>query len=274
MEILPPWWSTWPFQAAIGALLVLIAWAAYQQRVHQVARQFEARLAERTRIARELHDTLLQGFQASLLQMQSARNLLARRPEQAVENLDAAIAMAAGAIVEGRDEIHHLRSQTTSQGDLAQLLTVTGHELTRLHEVKDQSVKFRVVVEGERQELEPLLQDEVYRMARELLRNAFQHAEANQIEAEIRYQARILRVHVRDDGKGITPQILEAGGRDGHWGLAGMRERAKRIGAQLDFWSEAGAGTEVRLTIPSSIAYRGVDSGRRFNLFRRKRATS
>jgi signal transduction histidine kinase len=274
IEILPPWWSTRPFQAAIGALLLLMAWAAYRQRVHQMARQFEARLAERTRIARELHDTLLQSFQASLLQMQSARNLLSRRPEQAVQNLDDAITMAAGAIVEGRDEIQHLRSQPMSQGDLAQLLTMTGQELTRSHEVKEQPVTFRVVVEGERQDLEPLLQDEVYRMARELLRNAFQHAEARQIEAEIRYEHRMLRVYVRDDGKGITPEILEAGGRDGHWGLAGIRERAKRIGARLDFWSEARAGTEVQLTIPSSIAYRGVHSGRRFKLFRRKRAIS
>jgi len=81
-------------------------------------------------------------------------------------------------------------------------------------------------------------------------------------------------VYVRDDGKGITPEILEAGGRDGHWGLAGIRERAKRIGARLDFWSEARAGTEVQLTIPSSIAYRGLHSVRRFKLFRRKRAIS
>jgi ligand-binding sensor domain-containing protein/signal transduction histidine kinase len=274
IEVLPPWWSTRPFQAAIGALLLLMAWAAYRQRVHQVARQFEARLTERTRIARELHDTLLQSFQASLLQMQSARNLLSRRPEQAVQNLDDAIAMAAGAIVEARDEIQHLRSQPTSQRDLAQLLTVTGHELTRSHEVKEQPVTFRVLVEGERQHLEPLLQDEIYCMARELLRNAFQHAEAKQIEAEIRYEHRMLRVYVRDDGKGITPEILEAGGREGHWGLAGMRERAKTIGARLEFWSEAGAGTEVQLTVPSSIAYRGVQSGRRFKLFRRKRTIS
>jgi signal transduction histidine kinase len=248
-----------------------VVWALYRQRVLQVARQFEARLAERTRIARELHDTLLQSFQASLLQMQSARNLLSRRPEQAVQNLDGAILMAAGAIAEGRDAIQHLRSHAAFQGDLSQLLTVTGHELRRPYEVKEEPVTFRVAVEGERHDLEPLLQDEVYRMARELIRNAFQHAEAKQIEAEIRYEHRRLRVYVRDDGKGIDPEILKAGGRDGHWGLAGMRERAKKIGARLDFWSEAGAGTEVQLTVPSSIAYRAVHSHRRFKLFRRKR---
>jgi signal transduction histidine kinase len=126
-------------------------------------------------------------------------------------------------------------------------------------------------VEGERQPLQPLLQDEVYRIARELLRNAFQHAEAAQIEAEIRYGPHLLRVHVRDDGKGIDPEILKAGGRDGHWGLAGMRERAKRIGARLDFWSQAGAGTEVRLSVPGSIAYQVNHEENRFWFLRRRR---
>ena len=114
---------------------------------------------------------------------------------------------------------------------------------------------FRVTVEGERQDLDPIIQDEAYRIAREVLRNAFRHAQASQIEAEIRYDDRLLRVRIRDDGKGIEPEIVEAGGRAGHWGLLGMRERAKRIGARLEFWSEAGAGTEVELSIPSSIAY-------------------
>ena len=147
---------------------------------------------------------------------------------------------------------------------------MTGEELKRSHEADEKPVTFRVAVEGERHDLEPLLQDEVYRMARELLRNAFQHAEANQIEAEIRYEHRMLRVHVRDDGKGIDPEILKAGGRDGHWGLIGMRERAKRIGARLDFWSEVGAGTEVQLTVPAPIAYRSVHRNRWSKVFRRR----
>jgi len=133
-------------------------------------------------------------------------------------------------------------------------------------------VSFRVDVEGERQPLKPILQDEVYRIARELLRNAFQHSDSAQIEAEIRYDPQQLRVHVRDDGKGIDPEILKAGGRDGHWGLEGMHERAKRIGARLDFWSEAGAGTEVRLCVPGSIAYQTHHEKNRFSFLRRKRA--
>jgi signal transduction histidine kinase len=122
-------------------------------------------------------------------------------------------------------------------------------------------------VEGEKRELALLLHDEIYRIANELLRNAFQHAEANQIEAEVRYERNFLRVLVRDDGKGIDTEILSQGQRAGHWGLPGMNERAKRIGGQLDFWSEAGRGTEVQLTVPASVAYRGRRTGR--GIFRR-----
>ena len=103
-------------------------------------------------------------------------------------------------------------------------------------------------------ELHPILRDDIYRIAREALRNAFRHAQADKIEAEITYGARLLRLRIRDDGKGIDPKLLDTG-RDGHWGLPGMRERAEEIGAQLDMWSELGAGTEVELSIPGSIAY-------------------
>jgi signal transduction histidine kinase len=130
------------------------------------------------------------------------------------------------------------------------------------------------VVEGERQPLQPLLQDEVYRIAWELIRNAFQHAEAVQIEAEIRYDPNLLRVNVRDDGKGLHPDILKIGGREGHWGLMGIRERAKRIGGKLDFWSKAGVGMEVQLTVPGSIAYQGNNKESRSRPLRRKSVSS
>ncbi len=115
-----------------------------------------------------------------------------------------------------------------------------------------------------------ILQDEVYRIARELLRNAFQHARARQIEAEIRYDDRLFRLRIRDDGKGIDLKVLQQGERARHWGLPGIRERAKQIGAQLDFWSEAGAGTEVELTIPASVAYANPRDASGFRLFRKK----
>jgi signal transduction histidine kinase len=182
--------------------------------------------------------------------------------------------MAAGAIAEGRGAIQGLRSQPPVEDDLVKVLTVTGQDLARSQEAKEHPVSFRLEVEGEQQPLEPLLQDEVSRIARELLRNAFRHSQASQIEAEIRYDPHLLRVHVRDDGKGIHPEILKAGGRDGHWGLAGMRERAKQIGARLDFWSEAGAGTEVQLTVAASIAYQTNHQESRSWLLRRKRTPS
>ena len=122
--------------------------------------------------------------------------------------------------------------------------------------------------------MSPILQDEVCWIAREVLRNAFRHASARQIEAEIRYDDRLLRLRNRDDGKGIDPKVLKERERTGHWGLPGIRERAKQMGARLDFWSEAGAGTEVELTVPASVAYGTSRSGPGFTLFRKKAGKS
>jgi signal transduction histidine kinase len=113
---------------------------------------------------------------------------------------------------------------------------------------------YQVVVEGTQRALPPMLQDEVYRICREVIRNAFAHAGAGSIEVEIRYDPNQLKVRIRDDGKGVDPEIVEAG-RAGHFGIPGMRERALRIGARLDFWSEMGAGTEIQLTVPAAVAY-------------------
>ena len=127
---------------------------------------------------------------------------------------------------------------------------------------------FSVEVEGASQELHPILRDEIYRITGEALRNAFRHARAQRIEVEIVYEARQLRVRVRDDGIGMDADVLDEG-RVGHWGLPGMRERAKGIGGELEVWSELGAGTEVELSIPGSVAY-GGRGGRRFHWFGRK----
>jgi len=268
IRILPPWYGTWWFWSMTVLALVASVWAIYRIRLHQVALEFKAQLEERARIARELHDTLLQSFQASLIQMQAARNILDRRPEKAAQTLDKAITTAAEAVAEGRSAIQDLRVHPATQGDLAQLLTAAGQELAQSDAQGDPPV-FRVTVEGARQDLEPILQDEVYRIARELLRNAFRHAKAGRIEAEIRYESRQFRLHVRDDGKGLDSEILKAGGRAGHYGLPGMRERANRFGGKLEFWSEAGAGTEAVLTVPGAVAYGASNSGR-FSFLRRK----
>jgi signal transduction histidine kinase len=115
--------------------------------------------------------------------------------------------------------------------------------------------------------LSPILQAEVYRIARELLRNSFRHACARRVEAEVRYGDDQLRVRIRDDGKGMDPEVLK-GRRQGHWGLPGVKERAQQIGAQLDFWSEHGAGTEVQLSIPAASAYKNSHNRSRFKFLR------
>jgi signal transduction histidine kinase len=250
-------------------------WGLYRLRLYQIAREFNAqldgRVDERMRVARELHDTLLQSFQASLIQMQAARNILDRRPEKVGQSLDKAISTAAHAVAEGRTAIQDLRAQPATEGDLAQLLTLAGQELSQSGEAEENPPAFRVTVEGERHDLKPLLQDQVYRIARELLRNAYQHAQASQIEAEIRYDSRQFRLHVRDDGKGIAPEVLKAGGRAGHWGLPGVRERVNRFGGKLEFWSQAKAGTEAVLTVPAAVAY-AASNGGRFSFLRRNKA--
>jgi signal transduction histidine kinase len=218
----------------------------------QLALRFEERLAERTRIARELHDTLLQSFQGLMLHFQAVNDLLP--PGKAKEAFEKALDRADQAIVEGRDAIQNLRSSTAVTNDLAEAITALGEELATARDSESASATFRVSIEGKPRDLHPVLRDDIYRIVREALRNAFHHAQASNIEAEITYSERLLRLRIRDDGKGIDPKLLDAG-RDGHWGLPGMRERAQQIGAQLEMWSELGAGTEVELKIPGPVAY-------------------
>ena len=270
-SITPSYYQTNWFRLSCVIALMAMLWGFYQLRLHQVARQFnmrlEERVNERTRIARELHDTLLQNLHGLLFRFQAARNMLPRRTEEAMEALDGAISRTEQAIAESRDTIKDLRYERVNSTDLAELLTQTGRELESGADANGNPPIFRVIVEGERQTLSPVLQDEVYRIARELLRNAFQHARARHIEAEIRYDHHLLRVLIRDNGKGMDANVLKEGGQPGHWGLPGVRERAKQIGARLDFWSEAGAGTEVQLTVPVSVDSEKPRDGSKFRLF-------
>jgi len=274
-SVAPAWnQTTWFYGSCVAAFLAML-WGLYRLRLYQMRREFNAqldgRVEERMRVARELHDTMLQSFQAALIQMQAARNIFARRPEKTGESLDKAITTAAGAIADGRSAIQDLRVHPAGGGDLGQLLTTAGQELAHSEQAPGNPPVFGVTVEGTRQELKPLIHDEVFRIARELLRNAVRHAQAGRVEVEIRYESRQLRLHVRDDGKGIDPEILKAGGRAGHYGFPGMRERANRFGGTLEFWSEAGAGTEAVLIVPAAAAY-AASSGGPFSFLRRKKA--
>jgi signal transduction histidine kinase len=202
---------------------------------HEFHVRLEERVTERTRIARELHDTLLQSFQGSLFEVQAGRNLLPRRPDDAMQTLDEGIRSAEAAIAEGRDAILDLRSGSAALSDLAHLLAAAGQELSGVAVSNDGNPVFRVTVEGPPRDIKPFLQDEVYRIGREILRNAFHHARAKKIEVEIWYDAQELRIRFRDDGIG-----------------------------------EVGAGTEVQVTVPASVAYAKSPEARVFGIFRKK----
>jgi signal transduction histidine kinase/ligand-binding sensor domain-containing protein len=274
----PYFYETGWFRLAAVIGLVLTLTGGYRFRLHQIHAQMNARLdervLERTRIARELHDTLLQSFHGLLLRFQAAHNLLPGRAIDARQVLRTALDDAAQAITEARDAVQDLRASTTVTSDLAKAIEVLGVEL-REHQASavDEVIDFSVQAEGTPQNLHPMLRDEIYRITGEALRNAFHHARARRIEVEIHYGTGQLRVRVRDDGIGIDASILSQEGRPGHFGLRGMRERCKGIGGQLEVWSERRAGTEIELTIPASVAY-GSHTGRRFRVFKRKAGTT
>jgi signal transduction histidine kinase/ligand-binding sensor domain-containing protein len=230
----------------VGVLL----WLAYSIRLRQVTARvrskLEVRLAERERIARELHDTLLQGFQGLVLRFQSIANRIP--PDQPLRPLmDDALDRAEAVLVEGRDRVRELRA---TSGDLTQTLLDTAHELAATW-----PVRFDLTIEGTPRALHPMVRDEVQHIGEEALRNAFQHAKASTIEAVITYLPGELRLDLRDDGTGLPADIASAGEREGHFGLIGMRERATRIGGTLTISSRKGAGTEILLSIPGAAAY-------------------
>jgi len=257
-SIAPAYWQTNWFRAACATAFLLVLWALYQLRLRQVAQAFNARLeervAERTRIARDLHDTLLQSFQGLLLRFQTVRELLRMRPAEAEELLESAIDQTARAITEGRNAVQGLRASTVERNDLAVAIRTLGEELAA-EPSTHAAVGLQVDVEGTPQTLHPIVRDEIYRIAGEALRNAFRHAGAQQIEVELRYDERQFRLRIRDDGKGIDPQILTAEAPPGHFGLPGMRERAKLIGGKLSVWTAPESGTEIELSIPGARAY-------------------
>jgi signal transduction histidine kinase/ligand-binding sensor domain-containing protein len=264
-SIAPAYYQTNWFRALCAVLVLTLVWAIYQIRLKQLRRDFaltlDARVEERTSIARELHDTLLQSFHGLLLRFQIVSELLPDRPAEAKEELDKTIDRAAEAIAEGRDAVQGLRTSTVRTNDLARAIDTLGEEL-RADPVNVASPAFRVTVEGESRDLHPILRDEIYRIAAEALRNAFRHAQARQIEVEVRYGNQQFRMRVRDDGKGMDTVVLAGEGEpEGHFGLRGMRERAKVIGGKLVVWSEVGVGTEVELIVPASSAYTTARKG-------------
>jgi signal transduction histidine kinase len=257
--IAPRLWQTTWFQLGIVVAIVVGAAGLYRLRMHQVARRlslrFEERLAERTRIAQDLHDTLLQGFVSASMQLHVATSRVpAESPAR--PSLERVQQLMGRVIEEGRNAVRGLRSPHAGGDDLEQAFGRVQHELG------SDGAAFRVIVEGRPQPLHPIIRDEVYRIGREALMNAARHSGAQKIEVEIDYAPAHVRILVRDDGCGIDEQVLRSG-RDGHWGLSGMRERAERIGARFRVWSRAAAGTEIELFVPGPVAFQPARSARR-----------
>jgi signal transduction histidine kinase/ligand-binding sensor domain-containing protein len=258
--VIPPTFvQTKAFVALCIAAAIALLWIAYGLRVRRLTaslrNRLEERVAERERIARELHDTLLQGVQGLILKFQTATDeipsdLPARRMmEEALDRAD-------DVLIEGRDRVKDLRIQPTTAADLPQAIGALGAELANEH-----SNRFNLSVEGAPRPLDPIVREEALRIAHEALTNAFRHAHATGIETEIIYHRSELRLRFRDDGRGIERSILEKG-RPDHWGLPGMRERASKIRASFEVWSRQGAGTEIELKVPARIAY--LRNGRRW----------
>ena len=248
----PPFWRTWWFRVAV-ALVVLLGLLLFDRwRVREVraklTRRFEDRLAERTRIAQDLHDTFLQGLLSASMQLHVANDHLDKE-SPAKPMVERVMQLMSQVMEEGRDAVRGLRSASSNTNDLETAFSQIGQQLCNGEE-KD----YRVIVEGKPVELHPIIRDEAYRIGREAVVNAFHHSQAGKIEVELEYSPRQLRIVVRDDGIGIDEQVLQSG-RDGHWGLAGMRERAENIGARVRLWSRANAGTEVELAIPGHVAF-------------------
>jgi signal transduction histidine kinase len=229
--------------------------------MYQVTRQlnlrFHERLAERSRIAQDLHDTLLQGVLSASLQLDVAEDQL---PEDspAKPRLKRILELMGKVTEEGRNTLRGLRSPAADNHSLEMAFSRMLQEFSF-----DDSVDFRVIVTSTPRPLRPVIRDDTYRIGREAIVNAFVHAHARAVEVEIEYSDKHLRVLVRDDGVGVDPRVLRTG-REGHWGLSGMRDRAQAIGASLKLRSRLGAGTEVELVIPSSVAFDGSPRHRSF----------
>jgi signal transduction histidine kinase/ligand-binding sensor domain-containing protein len=250
--IAPTFWQTRTFLvlcvlAAIGAV-----WLTFVLRLRQVARRIRARaeerVAERERIARDLHDTLLQGLLSASLQLSVANGQIVK-DAPAKPLVERILQLLRQAIDEGRNAVHDLRSRLPPTDALEQALAQVPKDLGA-----DESVQFRLLVEGASRPLRQRVREEAYRIGREALANALRHSKAIRIETVLECCDERFRLCVRDNGCGMEPDILRSG-RDGHWGLSGMRERAEKIGASLRVMSAPGAGTEIELLVPAAAAY-------------------
>lgn len=254
--MVPMFWQSWWFRLLGGLTCLLALLAFHRLRLRQLTQQlnarFDERLEERMRIAQDLHDTLLQGFLGASMQLYIAVEQL---PEDlpAKSRLNQIQQLMGRVIEEGRNTVQGLRSITTDSLDLEQAFSRIPQEFASQNGIGEQ-VRFRVMVKGRSRPLHPLIRDEVYRIGREALINAFRQAQVKSIEVELKYSVRHLRVFVRDDGGPTEAQAMQTR-REEPIELARLRERAGRIGARLKVRNRVRAGTEVELSIPSQVAF-------------------
>lgn len=257
-------WQTWWFRLSAGLAVVLIALGMVRLRTLEMSRQlharFQGRLNERTRIAQELHDTLLQNFQGLLLRFQTVDMLILEHPEKAKQELETALDRADDALRAGREAIQGIRKPSDEASDVVNTLNTMLQDICTSYCADGRSrPEFSVIVEGPARRISTLAICDIERIACEAVRNCLQHSQAKRIEVELAFGRRHLRICIRDDGIGIDTAVLAQGSRAGHWGLIGMRERAEQLRARLNVWSRPGAGTEVELKIPAEVAYGGED---------------
>ncbi|GAB3247337.1 sensor histidine kinase [Chitinimonas naiadis] len=253
-SIAPTFWQSRLFLVLCLALLVMLAAALYQWRVRQLLLQAKIRLAERERIARALHDTLLQGMQAMVLRFQLLTDRLPL-DQQGRDRAEAIMAQAEGMLVEGRNQVMALRSAHNLESGLAAALAEVGYRLA-----SDVPDTFSLQIKGKPRNLTTEVAEEAYNIAREALSNAFRHAQASQIKLTVAFAPERLAIHIQDNGTGIPVSIREGKQPSGRWGISGMRERAGQINAQLQIKQDTTGGTEVLLSVPGKIAYAKPES--------------
>jgi len=251
--ILPATTETWWFRVLCALALLAAAWLAYRwhiQRVRwQLASRLQERVGERERIARELHDTLLQSVQGLILHVHAAAARLPSRDTTRLA-LETALLQADHVVDEGRGRIRDLRGEEDGKLSFADAVLAAATRL-RPHDAPAVPLK----IDGNARPLDPTMREEALAIIAEALANAYHHADAQHIELELHYGARELRCIVRDDGAGIASEIMRDGGRQHHWGMRGMHERAARIKAKLVLRSCADSGTEWQLVLPATLAY-------------------
>jgi signal transduction histidine kinase/ligand-binding sensor domain-containing protein len=252
-RVRPAWYQTLWFRAAlvllVGVLGAIVAMTVqrfrHRREQHALTVRYESTLAERSRIAQELHDTLLQGFTGITIQLRAIQRVLTRRPEEGVAALEPVLAAADTALRDARNTIWDMRAVELEGRDLPEALEGAVRSV-----VAGASVALEFTVRGERRPLTLLVETTALRIGREAVLNALKHADARNVDVHLEYGTKLLRLQVRDDGRGMTPGAPEAAATNGHLGIAGMRARAHRAAGTLEIASEPGLGTTVQASLP------------------------